>query len=52
MDCSTLGFHVHPQLPEFAQTHVYRVNDIIQPPYLLSPPSPPVLNLSQHQGLF
>ena len=23
MDCSTLGFPVHQQLPEFAQTHVH-----------------------------
>ena len=28
------------------------VGDIIQPSYLLSSPSPPALNLSQHQGLF
>ena len=26
--------------------------DVIQPPHLLSPSSPPALNLSQHQGLF
>ena len=28
------------------------INDAIQPPHPLSPPSPPALNLSQHQGLF
>ena len=31
MDCSTLGFPVHHQLPKLAQTHVHRVNDAIQP---------------------
>ena len=38
--------------PEFAQTHVHWVGDSIQPSHPLLPPSPPVLNLSQHQGLF
>ena len=28
MDCSMPGFPVHHQLPELAQTHVHRVNDI------------------------
>ena len=41
MDCSTPGFPVHHQLPEFAQTHVHRVGDAIQPSHPLSPPSPP-----------
>ena len=50
MDCSTPGFPVHRQLPEFAQTHVYRVSDAIQPSHPLSSPSPPALNLSQHQS--
>ena len=31
MDCSTPGLTVHHQLPEFSQTHVYRVSDAIQP---------------------
>ena len=52
MDCSTPGFPVLHCLPEFAQTHVHLVNDAIQPPHPLSPPSPPALSLSQHQGLF
>ena len=52
MDCSTPGFPVHHQLPELAQTHVHRVDDIIQPPHPLLSPSPPAFNLSQHQGLF
>ena len=51
MDCSTPGFPVHHQLPEFAQTPVHRVGDAIQPSHPLSSPSPPALNLSQHQGL-
>ena len=51
MDCSTPGFPVLHYLPEFAQTHVHWAGDIIQPPHPLLPPSPPVLNLSHHQGL-
>ena len=52
MDCSSLGFSVHHQLPELAQTPLNRAADAIQPSHLLSPPSPPVFSLSQHQGLF
>ena len=52
MDCSTPGLPVHHQLPEFTQTHVHRVGDAIQPSHPLSPPSPPAVSLSQHQGLF
>ena len=51
-DCSTLGLHVHHQLPEFTQTHVHWVSDAIQPSHPLSSPSPPAVSLSQHQGLF
>ena len=43
---------VHHQLPELTQTHVHWVGDAIQPSHLLSSPSPPAFNLSQHQGLF
>ena len=41
MDCSTPDCPVYHQLLEFAQTHVYRVGDAIQPscPPLLLPPS-------------
>ena len=46
MDCSTPGFPVYHQLPEFIQTHVHRVSDAIQPAHPLSPPSPPPFNLS------
>ena len=52
MDCSTPGFPDLHYLPEFAQTHVHRVNDAIQLSHPLSSPSPPALNLSQQQGLF
>ena len=52
MNCSTPGLPVHHQLPEFTQTHVHRVSDAIQPSHLLSSPSPPALNPSQHQSLF
>ena len=52
MDCSTPGFPVHHQLPELAQTHVHWVSDAIQPSHLLSSPSPPIIHLPQHQGLF
>ena len=52
MNHSTPGLPVHHQFPEFTQTHVPRVSDAIQPSHPLSSPSPPALNLSQHQGLF
>ena len=46
MDCRMPGF------PELAQTHDYRVGDVIQPSHPLSSSSPPEFNLSQHhQGL-
>ena len=41
MECSTPGFPVLRYLPEFAQTHVHRVSDAIQPSHPLSSPSPP-----------
>ena len=52
MNCSIPGFAVLHYLSEFAQNHVCWIGDAIQPshPFLL--PSPPALNLSQHQGLF
>ena len=52
MNCSPLGLTVHHQLPESIQTHVHWVCDAIQPSHPLPSPSPPALNLSQHQGLF
>ena len=50
MDYSTLGFPVHHQLLELAQTHVHCISDAIQPSHPLSSPSLPAFNLSQHQG--
>ena len=52
MDCSTPGLPVHQQLLEPTQTHVHGVSDAIRPSHPLSSPSPPALNLSQHQHLF
>ena len=49
---ATPGFPVHHQLPEFAQTHVHQVGDVIQPSHPLLSPSLPAFNLSQNQGLF
>ena len=50
--CSMPGLPVHHQLLEPTQTHVHWVCDAIQPSHPLSSPSPPALNLSQHQSLF
>ena len=52
MNCSTPGFPVHHQLPEFTQTHVHWVSDAIQSSHPLLSPSPPAFNLSQDQSLF
>ena len=52
MNRSTPGLPVHHQLPEFTQTHVHRVSDVIQPSDPLSSPFPPAPNSSQHQSLF
>ena len=52
MNCSVPGLPVHHHLPEFTPTHVHRVSDAIQPSHPLLSPSPPALNLSQHQDLF
>ena len=50
MDCSTPGFPVLHYILELAQTYVHWIHDAIQPSHPLLPPSPPTLNLSQHQG--
>ena len=52
MNRSTPGLPVHHQLPEFTQTHVHWVSDVIQPSHPLSSPSPLAPNPSQHQNLF
>ena len=43
---------VHHQPLEAIQIHVHCISDAIQPSHPLSSPSPPIFNLSQHQGLF
>ena len=48
----TPGLPVHHQFLKSTQTHVHRVGDANQPSHPLLSPSPPALNLSQHQGLF
>ena len=52
MDCSTSGSPVLHHLLELDQTHAHQVGDAIQPSHPLPAPSPPAINLSQHQGLF
>ena len=49
MDCSMPGLPVHHHLPEFTQTHVPWVCDVIQSSHSLSSPSPSTFNLSQHR---
>ena len=51
MNCNMPALPVHHQFSEFTQTHVHQVSDAIQPSLPLSSPSPPALNLPQHQGL-
>ena len=50
MNQSTPGLPVHHQLLKFTQTHIHGVVDAIQPSHPLLSPSPPALNLSQHQS--
>ena len=52
MNCSMPGLPDHHQLRESTQILVHWVSDAIQPSHPLLSPSPPALNLSQHQGLF
>ena len=52
VDGSTPGSSVLLYLLELAQTRVHWAGNAIQPSHPLSPPSPPALNLSQHQGPF
>ena len=46
------GFPVLHYILEFAQSPIHWVGDATQPAHLLSHPSPPDLNLSQHRSLF
>ena len=52
MNRSMPGLPVRQQLLESTRTHVHQVDDAIQRSHPLSSPSPPALNLSQHQGPF
>ena len=49
---STPGFPVFHCLLEFVQAHIHWVSDAIQPPHLLSSPSPPAFNLFPASGCF
>ena len=40
MDCSTPGSSVFHTLTEFAQYHIHRIGEAIQPSHSLLPPSP------------
>ena len=51
MACSIPGLPVHHQLQVYS-SHINWVGNAIQPYHRLSSPSPPTINLSQHQGLF
>ena len=51
MDCSTPGFPVLRYLPEFAQTHILWVGDVIPSSHPLLTLSPSALNMSQNQFL-
>ena len=55
MNRSMPGLPVHHQLPEFTQTHVHRVSDVIQPshpcpPLLLLPPIPPSIRVFSNES--
>ena len=59
--CPTLQHHglqhARPPCPSptpgtYWNSHVHCTRDAIQPSHLISSPSPPTFNLSQHQGLF
>ena len=51
MNCSTPGFPVHHQLPEFTQTHVHWVGDaILCCPLFLLPPIPPSIRVFSNQS--
>ena len=46
MNRSMPGLPVHHQLPEFAQTRVHQVSDVVQPSHPQSSPSSPAPNPS------
>ena len=51
-NCSMPGFPVLHYFPEFVQTLIHWVSDVIQPSHPLLLPFPLALNLSQHQALY
>ena len=52
IDYTMPGLPVPHHLLGFAQVHVHWISDVIKSSHPLLPPSPPALNLAQHQGLF
>ena len=52
MNCSMPGLPVHHQLPEFAQTHVHRVGDAIQPSHPLLSPFPAAIIINKPINCF
>ena len=52
MNCSTPGFPVLHYIPEFPQTHIHWISDVIQQFHLLFPLSPPASNLGQQSESF
>ena len=52
MNHSMPGLPVYHQLPEFTQTHVYRVGDAIHPSHPLPSPSPPAPKSLPASGSF
>ena len=55
MNRSTPGLPVHHHLPEFTQTHIHWVGDVIQPshlchPLLLLPPIPPSIRVFSNES--
>ena len=54
MNCSTPSLPVHHQLPEFTQTHIHQVGDVIQPshpPSSLPPTTPCIRVFSSESAL-
>ena len=51
MDCSTPGFPVHYHLPEFAQVHVHRISDAIQPLHPLLPSIFPSIRVFSNESV-
>ena len=57
MNCSTPGLPVHHQLPDFTQTHVHQVNDVMPSsqlslcrPLLLLPSIPPSIRVFSNES--